>query len=77
MGERVTITAKIPAEHKEKLRKHGVNINRLINDTIAREVHRLDEEEYQALLKEASKILQKIPEDHLVKLIRRGPDRVS
>jgi len=74
MGEQATITAKIPVEHKEKLRKHGVNINRLINEAIAREVHRLDEEEYQAILKEASKILQRIPEDHLVELVRSGRD---
>ena len=74
MGEHATVTAKIPVEHKEKLRKHGVNINRLINEAIAREVHRLDEEEYQAILKEASKILQRIPEDHLVELVRSGRD---
>ena len=74
MGEQATITAKIPIEHKEKLRKHGVNINRLINEAVAREVHRLDEEEYQAILKEAAKILRKIPEDHLVGLIRAGRD---
>ena len=74
MGEQATITAKIPIEHKEKLRKHGVNINRLINEAVAREVHRLDEEEYQAILKEAAKILRKIPEDHLVGMIRAGRD---
>lgn len=74
MGEQATVTAKIPVEHKEKLRKHGVNINRLINEAVAREVHRLDEEEYQAILKEAAKILRKIPEDHLVGLIRAGRD---
>ena len=74
MGEQATITAKIPVEHKEKLRKYGVNINRLINEAVAHEVHRLDEEEYQAVLKEASKILQKVPEDHLVELIRSGRD---
>ncbi len=74
MGEQATITAKIPLEHKEKLRKHRVNINRLINDAVAREVRRLDEEEYQVLLKEASKILQKIPEEHLIELVRSGRD---
>lgn len=45
MGEQATITAKIPIEHKEKLRKHGVNVNRLIIDAIARKVHRLSSEE--------------------------------
>ncbi len=75
MGEQATITAKIPIEHREKLRKHGININRLINEIVAHEVHRLDEEKYQAFLKEASKILQKIPEDHLVALIRSGRNK--
>ena len=70
----MTLTAKIPIEHKEKLRKQGVNINRLINEAVAREVHRLDDEEYQRILKEASTILQKIPESHLVELIRAGRD---
>ena len=74
MGEQATITAKIPIEHKLKLRKHGVNINRLINEAVAREVQRLDDEEYQTILKEAAKILRKIPEDHLVGLIRAGRD---
>jgi len=74
MGAQATVTAKIPIEYKEKLRKHGVNINRLVNEAVAREVRRLDEEEYQAILKEAAKILQKIPEDHLVELIRASRD---
>ena len=74
MGAQATVTAKIPIEYKEKLRKHSVNINRLVNEAVAREVRRLDEEEYQAILKEAAKILQKIPEDHLVELIRASRD---
>jgi len=74
MGEQAIITAKIPAEYRDKLRKHGVNVNRLINDAVAREVQRLDEEEYQKLLGEASKILKKIPESHLVGLVRSGRD---
>jgi post-segregation antitoxin (ccd killing protein) len=74
MGARATVTAKIPAEHKAKLREHGVNVNRLINDAVAREVRRLEDEEYRSLLKEAAKILQKVPEDHLVELIRKSRD---
>ncbi len=74
MGDQATITAKIPIDYREKLKKHGVNVNKLINEAVAREVHRLDEEEYQQLLKEAAKILQRIPEEHLVELIRTGRD---
>ena len=70
----MTVTAKIPGEYREKLRRHGVNINRLVNDAVEREVRRLDEEEYRKMLGEASEILKKIPEDHLVGLIRTGRD---
>jgi len=74
MGAQVTVTAKIPAEHKAKLREHGVNVNRLINEAVAREVKRLEDEEYRGLLKEAARILQKVPEDHLVELVRKSRD---
>lgn len=70
----MTVTAKIPAEHKAKLREHGVNVNRLINEAVAREVKRLEDEEYRGLLKEAARILQKVPEDHLVELVRKSRD---
>jgi len=74
MGTHTTITAKIPVEHKAKLKEHRVNINRLINEAVAREVQRLEDMEYQKLLTKAAKILQKAPEDHLVGLIRSSRD---
>jgi len=74
MGGQTTITAKIPAEHKAKLKEHRVNINRLINEAVAREVQRLENMEYHKLITEAAKILQKAPEDHLVELIRSSRD---
>ncbi|HUV33634.1 MAG TPA: hypothetical protein VMW22_01790 [Candidatus Desulfaltia sp.] len=74
MGAQTTITAKIPAEHKAKLKEQGVNINRLINEAVAREVQRLEDMEYQEILTKAAKILQKTPEDHLVGLIRSSRD---
>jgi post-segregation antitoxin (ccd killing protein) len=74
MGAQATVTAKIPAEHKAKLKEHGVNVNKLINEAVAREVRRLEDEEYRRLLKEAARILQKVPEDHLVELVRKSRD---
>ena len=74
MTDHVSVSAKIPADYKAKLKEHGVNLNRLINDAVAEELHRLEDEEYRQLLKKAAKILQKIPEEHLVELIRAGRD---
>ena len=74
MAGHVSVSAKIPAGYKAKLKEHGVNLNRLINEAVAEELHRLEDEEYRQLLKKAAKILQKIPEEHLVELIRAGRD---
>jgi hypothetical protein len=74
MSEHVSISAKIPAEIRAKLKEHGVNLNRLINEAVAEKLHQLEDEDYQQLLKKAAKILQKIPEEHLNELIRTGRD---
>jgi hypothetical protein len=74
MGEHVSVSAKIPAIYRTKLKEHGVNLNKLINEAVAEELRRLDDEEYRQLLKKAAKILQKLPEEHLIELVRAGRD---
>ncbi|OGD55880.1 hypothetical protein A3K78_05060 [Candidatus Bathyarchaeota archaeon RBG_13_52_12] len=74
MCAQATVTAKIPVEYKEKLRKFGVNVNQLINLAVESEVRRLEDQEYRRLLGEAARILQRVPEDHLVELIRGSRD---
>ena len=70
----VSVSAKIPAEFKAKLKEYGVNLNRLINEAVAEEMRRFEDEEYRQLQKKAAEVLQKIPEEHLVELIRAGRD---
>jgi post-segregation antitoxin (ccd killing protein) len=74
MTGHVSVSAKIPAESKAKLKEHGINLNRLINEAVIQEIRRLEDEEYRQLLKKAANVLQKIPEEHLVELIRTGRD---
>ena len=38
------------------------------------ETQQIEDEEYRRLLKEAAKILQRMPEDHLVELVRKSRD---
>lgn len=70
----MSVSAKIPAEYRAKLKEHGVNLNRLINEAVAEKLRRLEDEEYHQLLKKAAKILQKLPEEHIIELIRAGRD---
>lgn len=70
-----TVTGKIPAEHKEKLKEHGVNISKIIRVAVEREVRRIEEEEQRKALEEASRLLQRIPDQVLIESIRESRDQ--
>ena len=72
MGGQVTVTAKIPADLKERLARVGTNVSGLIREALEREVERLEKEMLRKLAEEAGEILQKIPADELVEAVREG-----
>lgn len=72
MGKQVTVTAKIPAELKERLNRLGVNVSGLIREALELEIKRLERERLRRLAEEAGEILQKIPVEELVEAIRMG-----
>ncbi len=72
MGDMVVVTAKIPLELKERLRRLGVNVSALIREALEAEVERLERERLRVLAGEAGRILQKIPPEELVESIRRS-----
>ena len=70
----VTITAKIPKELKEKIRRFNINASRVIREALEAEVRRREEEQLKALAREVSRILNKIPEEEIVRAIREARD---
>ncbi|RLI33454.1 hypothetical protein DRO56_01715 [Candidatus Bathyarchaeota archaeon] len=72
MGDMVVVTAKIPLELKERLRRLGVNVSALIREALEAEVERLERERLRVLAGEAGRILQKIPPEELIESIRRS-----
>jgi len=70
MRKQVTITAKINADLKERLKKLEVNVSGLIREALELEVKRLEKERIRKLAEEAGTILQKIPAEELVESIR-------
>jgi post-segregation antitoxin (ccd killing protein) len=74
MGDIVTVSGKIPVEQKEKLRRYGVNVSRLIQEAVDREIRGIEEEEVRRALEEAAVVLRKIPDEHIVEAIRAGRD---
>ena len=72
MGRLVTVTAKIPAELKERLKRLGVNVSELIRKTLELEAERLERERLRKMAEEAGEILQKIPAEELIEAVRMG-----
>lgn len=75
MSATETVTGKITPEQKELLQKHGVNISRLLREAVEAEIQRIQEEEQKNALKEAAKILQKIPDQDIIDIIRENRDK--
>ena len=76
MVKPVTETVKIDAPRHlvEKLNKRGANIEKIIQDALTREAQQADREEPQELAREASEILQKVPDEAIVQAIRKTRD---
>lgn len=74
MSRTETVTGKIPSEYKRLLKEHGVNISKLIRDAVEKEIDRITEEEQRKALNAASLVLQKIPDQEIIDIIREGRD---
>lgn len=72
MGNQATVSAKITPELKKKLTKLGVNVSRLMRETLQCEVERLEKEKRKKLAEKAGEILQKIPIEEIVEAVRAG-----
>jgi hypothetical protein len=69
-----TVCAKIPAELKKKLSSLGVNVSKVIRESLQSEVDRLEIERINKLAKEVSTILKKIPPEEFAQSIRATRD---
>ena len=70
----VTVSGKIPAEQRDKLRRYGVNVSKLIQGAVDCEIRGIEEEEIGRALDEAAVVLRKIPDEHIIGAIRAGRD---
>jgi antitoxin CcdA len=68
------VTVRIDKKTKEKLRKHKINVSETVRAALQREIQKKEKSELSEALREAGKILRKIPEDEIVKSIRQSRD---
>jgi len=70
LGATSTVSAKIPRELREKLRKLNINVSRFVREALEKEVKRREEVRLRERARETSLLLKKISPKEIVKLIR-------
>ncbi len=60
----VTVSAKIPAELKERMEELDINVSRVIRRALEEGVRRRELERLKELVEEAAEAFRKIPEDY-------------
>ena len=73
MTETVKIDA--PRDLVERLNRRGADVEKIVLKALTHEDERADREELRQLAAEASTILQKVPENAIVKAIRKSRDQ--
>jgi len=74
VGGYVIVTGRIPKELKEKIKKFGINVNRVIRRALEEEVRRREMELLEKSASEAAKILKKIDMNRIIRSIREDRD---
>jgi post-segregation antitoxin (ccd killing protein) len=70
-----TVSAKIPAELKAKIRRHGINTSRVMRQALEREVARAEAEELDRRLEHMAPALDRIRIEDAVAGIREDRER--
>lgn len=65
-----TISAKIKPELKKKLEKYKINVSEIIRNAVESEVELRENERFKLNLENIQKILNTIPSDTIIELIR-------
>ncbi|ABM81323.1 type II toxin-antitoxin system CcdA family antitoxin [Hyperthermus butylicus] len=68
----VVVSARISRELYEKAKRYGINISEVVRKALEEEVKRREDAELRRLLGEARRILEGIPPEEIVRLVRES-----
>ena len=71
----VVVTGKVPKELRDRARKLGINISRVIRKALEEAVRKKEEELFKKSLDECAKILSKVDINRIVRSIREDRER--
>ncbi|HEX9913638.1 MAG TPA: type II toxin-antitoxin system CcdA family antitoxin [Candidatus Bathyarchaeia archaeon] len=75
MTQYETVSAKIPAELKAKIKRHGINASKIVRQALEREVARAEAEELDMKLEHLAPALDRIRTEDVVAGIREDRER--
>ncbi|MGQ4891170.1 MAG: type II toxin-antitoxin system CcdA family antitoxin [Candidatus Njordarchaeia archaeon] len=70
MGNTTIVTSKVPKELKEKAKKLGINISKVLRRALEEEVRKREEELFKKSVNEAARILRNVDIDKIIKSVR-------
>ena len=69
------VTVRVEKSLKEKARKYKVDVSKTLRSALEAEIRKREEEELIQALSDIRTILQKIPDEEIVKAIRESRDQ--
>jgi len=69
------VTVRVKKTLKEKARKYKIDVSKTVRAALEDEIEKREEEELRQALSEIKTILQKIPDEEIVKAIRESRDQ--
>ena len=69
------ITVRVNKTLKEKVRKHRINVSKTVREALEDEVKKRENAELAQAITQMKAVLQKIPDEELVKAIRESRDQ--
>lgn len=69
------ITIRVKRTLKEKIKKHGINVSKTVRDALEDEVARREDAELAEAVSQLKAVLQKIPDDEIVRAVRESRDQ--
>lgn len=69
------ITVRVKKSLKEKIRKHRINVSKTVREALEDEVKKREDAELAQAINQMKAVLEKIPDDEIVKAIRESRDQ--
>jgi post-segregation antitoxin (ccd killing protein) len=69
------VTVRVKKSLKEKARKYKINVSQVVREALEDEVKKREDEELLHAVSEMKVLLQKIPDEEIVKNIRESRDQ--